>query len=165
MHVAIEQEIAAPAADVWRVISTPGNLENCHPFCETNPVQHWPGAESRDEVHYLNGVVYQRQFRDWHEGIGYDLDILHKDKLVAQVSWRLSPANAHRCVLRIHVVPKAIEKYPIAIRWLPFFVRVRPLLRSYLRSVTRGFQWFVERGEPVPRNQFGRHPWFSAVDL
>ena len=31
-----------------------------------------------------------------------------------------------------------------------------------LVMVTRGFEWYVTRGEPVPRNQFGPHPWFSA---
>ena len=155
MHVAIEQEITAPAADVWRVISTPGNLENCHPFCETNPVQDWPGAESRDEVHYLNGLGYERHFHEWHEGVGYDLEIIFKDRVVANVSWRIESIDARICVLRIHVVPKALDRYPVAIRWLP----------SYLKSVTKGFQWFVERGEPVPRDQFGKHPWFSAMDL
>jgi hypothetical protein len=36
------------------------------------------------------------------------------------------------------------------------------MLKKYLESVVRGFEWYVMRGEPVPRNQFGRHPWFSA---
>lgn len=29
----------------------PGNLELCHPFCRSNPVQSWPGKDSIDEVH------------------------------------------------------------------------------------------------------------------
>jgi hypothetical protein len=28
----------------------------------------------------------------------------------------------------------------------------------------RGFEWYVTRGEPVPRNKFGKHPWFSASE-
>jgi hypothetical protein len=35
------------------------------------------------------------------------------------------------------------------------------MLRRYLSSVTRGVEWWVTRGEPVPRNQFGSHRWFS----
>lgn len=163
MHITAEQQIAAPAADVWRAISAPGNLENCHPFCSKNPVERWPGADSRDEIHYLSGWVYHRRFREWHEGVGYDLDILREDQLIANVSWRISSVEAHSCVLRIRVVPRAIDSYAAAMRWLLFLVRIRPLLRSYLKSVTKGFEWFVVRGEPVPRNQFGKHPWFSAA--
>jgi hypothetical protein len=29
-------------------------------------------------------------------------------------------------------------------------------------SVGKGFEWYVTRGAPVPRDQFGKHPWFSA---
>ena len=39
---------------------------------------------------------------------------------------------------------------------------LRPLLAEYLSSVVRGFEWYVTRGEAVPRDQFGPHPWFSA---
>ena len=165
MRVAATQKIAAPAEKVWQAISAPGHLEQCHPFCASNPVEHWPGPESRDEINYLSGLVYQRRFREWHEGTGYDLDILHKERLVANVSWRIRPIDNSNCVLRIQVTPKAIDRYPAAIRWLPYLVRIRPMLRSYLKSVTRGFEWFVTRGESVPRNQFGAHPWFSAMKL
>jgi len=39
---------------------------------------------------------------------------------------------------------------------------IRPMLKTYLSSVTRGFEWYVTSGEPVPRNHFGRHSWFSG---
>jgi len=55
-----------------------------------------------------------------------------------------------------------LQGLPVAIRWLPYLLRVRPLLKSYLSSVVRGYEWYVIRGEPVPRNQFGSHPWFSG---
>ena len=37
------------------------------------------------------------------------------------------------------------------------------MLSSYLGSVLGGVAWYAERGEPVPRDAFGRHPWFSAA--
>ena len=76
--VAVERVIAAPAHEVWNVISRPGSLELCHPFCLRNIVQHWSGQESRDEVHYLNGLVYERRFRRWLKGTGYDLEIFRR---------------------------------------------------------------------------------------
>lgn len=55
-----------------------------------------------------------------------------------------------------------LKKTPVLIRWLPHMLRLRPILKSYLESVIRGFYWYATRGEPVPRDNFNRHPWFSA---
>jgi hypothetical protein len=63
--------------------------------------------------------------------------------------------------LRIAVYPHALQDKPAAIRWAPHLFYIAPKLRHYLSSVVRGFEWYVVRGEPVPRNQFGSHSWFS----
>lgn len=159
--VAAARLIAAPAAKVWRVISTPGNLAPCHPFCAENPVHQWPGPDSRDEVHYLNGWVFERRFRRWLEGVGYDLEVGRPGGRSSFVTWRILPVEAQSCQLRIAVYPFPLQGLPVALRWLPHVLYLGPRLRSYLSSVVRGFEWFVTRDEPVPRNQFGRHPWFS----
>ncbi len=159
--VAVERRIEAPASRVWEVISLPGNLELCHPFCERNPVEVWPGAESRDVIHYLSGWIYERRFRRWLDGVGYDLEIGEPGGRTSFVSWRITPLDEQSCRLRISVEPHLLQELPAAIRWLPHGAFVRPMLRRYLSSVVRGFEWYVTRGEPVPRDQFGRHPWFS----
>lgn len=153
--------INAPAADVWAAISAPGNLERCHPFCAANPVQAWPGPGSRDEVHYLNGTVYERRFTSWIDGVGYDLDIGAPGGKTSFVSWRITPIDERRSTLKISVCPHLLQRVPVALRWLPHLLSVRPRLQAYLSSVVRGFAWYVEKGEPVSRNQFGTHPWFS----
>ena len=142
----------------------PGNLEPCHPFCAANPVHTWPGPESHDEVHYLSGRVYERRFTNWIDGIGYDLEIGRPGGRTSSVSWRITPEGDEACTLTITVYPYVLQHLPVAIRWIPHLARVRPVLESYLSSVTRGFEWHVTRGEAVPRNQFGTHPWFSASD-
>ena len=159
--VAAEKTIAAPASEVWDAISQPGNLELCHPFCASNPVREWPGVGSQDEVHYLSGWVFERRFREWHEGVGYDLEIGRPAGSKSTVSWRITPIDDRTCKLRITVCPGALQDIPVVVRWLPHLLRVRPLLRQYLDSVVRGFEWYVTRGEAVPRNAFGTHPWFS----
>ena len=58
--VAVERTIEVPAQEVWAAISSPGNLELCHPFCASNPVRVWPGSHSEDEVHYLSGCLSAR---------------------------------------------------------------------------------------------------------
>ena len=160
--VVIAQPIPAPARKVWTTISMPGNLEPCHPFCAKNPVEVWPGEESRDEVHYLSGWVFERRFCKWIEGIGYDLEIGRRGGGKSFVSWRILPGDNDDCTLKITVYPHVLQNVPVAIRWLPHVMRLGPMLRKYLLSVTRGFEWYVISGEPVPRNQFGSHPWFSA---
>ena len=159
--VSVVQRIAAPAGKVWDTISMPGNLEPCHPFCAKNPVEIWPGSKSRDQVHYLNGLVYQRQFRRWIAGIGYDLNFGRSGERTSFVSWRIQPIDSSQTDLRISVYPHVILNLPAAIRWIPYVVHIRPLLRKYLSSVTKGFEWYVTRNEPVPRNHFGPHQWFS----
>jgi len=160
--IAAAQLIAAPAEEVWRVISTPGSLEACHPFCEKNPVREWPGRESRDEVHYLSGRVFERRFCRWLEGVGYDLEIGRPRGRTSFVSWRVLPVDAQSSRLRIAVYPFVLQDVPVVIRWVPHILYLRPMLRGYLSSVVKGFEWFVTRGEAVPRDHFGRHPWFSG---
>ena len=159
--VSVERIIEAPAGEVWDVISAPGNLELCHPFCASNPVQAWPGPDSRDEVHYLSGWVYERRFRQWIDGVGYDLEVGRHGGGQSSVSWRITPIDESRCALRITVCPAGLQGLPVVFRWIPHMLRLRPLLRRYLDSVVRGFDWYVTRREPVPRNAFGSHPWFS----
>lgn len=160
--VSAEKTIDAPAHEVWAAIAAPGNLELCHPFCASNPVQDWPGANARDEIHYLSGWQYERRFNRWMEGVGYDLDIGRNGADVASVSWRISKTDEQSCILRITVCPHALQNLPAMVRWIPHMLWLRPMLRKYLNSVVNGFDWYVIRGEPVPRNQFGTHPWFSA---
>jgi len=105
--------------------------------------------------------VFERQFSRWIDGVGYDLDIGRSGGGSSSVSWRITPIDDQNCYLRITVYPQVLQAVPPVIRWVPHLLRVRPLLKSYLSSVVQGFEWYVTRGEPVPRNQFGSHPWFS----
>lgn len=111
--VAVSESIAAPAQDVWAAIAMPGNLELCHPFCDSNPVTKWPGPESRDEVHYLSGWVFERRFSRWIEGVGYDLEIGRRDGSSSFVSWRIAPAGDRNCTLRIAVYPHVLQGIPL----------------------------------------------------
>lgn len=159
--VAVAHPIPASASDVWAAISMPGNLEYCHPFCAKNPVHVWPGEGAIDEIHYLGGWVFKRRFCHWIENVGYDLEIGEQGGQTSFVSWRIQPVGEMESVLRIAVYPWALQNIPVAIRWLPHVVRLRPLLRQYLFSVVRGFEWYIVKKEPVPRNRFGSHKWFS----
>ncbi len=159
--VAVARSIAVPVESLWAAISEPGNLERCHPYCARNPVAVWPGERSRDEVHYLNGLVFERRFQRWIDGKGYDLEIGRRGGPTSHVSWRIAAQAPGRSSLRITVYPHLLQRLPAAIRWLPHWLRLRPMLRAYLASVVNGFEWYLTRGEAVPRNQFGAHPWFS----
>lgn len=162
--VAVERAIAVPELTLWNAISMPGNLFVCHPFCAANPVHVWPGPDSRDEVHYLNGLVFVRRFSRWTEGVGYDLEIGTRSGKTSSVSWRITPIDAQNSILKISVFPHVLQTLPVTIRWCPHVLWLRPMLKKYLESVVKGFEWYVIRGEPVPPNKFGKHPWFSSPE-
>ena len=50
---------------------------------------------------------------------------------------------------------------PEFIRWLPYVLRLSPLLSGYLESVLKGLEYYITTGQKVKRNQFGAHPLFS----
>lgn len=158
--ITVRQPIAAAADDVWAVISAPGNLEDCHPFCAANSVHAWPGADSGDMIVYYSGRVIERRFTAWLEGEGYDLEALDANGPVALVSWRLTAAGAGT-VLTISLTPRLLGGVTALVRWLPYQAVVRPMMRRYLGAVVQGIAWRVVTGEPVHRNQFGAHAWFS----
>jgi len=71
--ISLGRHIAAPQDKVWEVISKPGHLSDSHPFCQQNPVEKWPGVNSKDAVHFYSGKVVHRYFHEWINGKGYDL--------------------------------------------------------------------------------------------
>lgn len=160
--VAFSQPVAKAAHTVWETISTPGNLELFHPFCEKNPVEVWPGPESRDAVHYRSGWVFQRQFHRWIEGIGYDLVIGRPAGPRSGVSWRIASMAGDNCTVSIMIYPYVLQNLPTAARWLPHILWLRPRLKSYLEAVLGGLEWYLIQGKTVSPDQFGRHAWFSA---
>ena len=88
--VSVSRSINTSPQNIWLVISSPGNLEDCHPFCDKNPVAKWPGVGSLDTIHYYSGWVLHREFINWIDGVGYDLTIGRKGGRKSYVSWRIT---------------------------------------------------------------------------
>ena len=159
--IRVTRSIAAPPQKVWEVISNPGNLDDCHPFCHKNPVDQWPEVGSKDTIHYYSGWVLHREFLTWIDGVGYDLIIGRADGRQSYVSWRITKEQENESKLSITLYPHALQKLPVIIRWLPHITIIRPTMQSYLESVVKGFDHFITTGKPVKENHFGSHPWFS----
>ncbi|MGB5895076.1 MAG: hypothetical protein WBG58_12945 [Ignavibacteriaceae bacterium] len=153
--------INAPPNKVWDVISKPGILELCHPFCKSNPVENWAGKKSIDFVVYNNGLRYQRIFTDWIDGTGYDLLIGRRNGKKSKVIWRIKENNSSSSELKITVFPYYISKYPRIVMPVINLLVIGPQLRKYLSSVLKGFNYYIMEGKPVQKNQFGTHKWFS----
>ena len=152
--------IHADVQKVWEIISMKSNLELFHPFCNKNPVIEWSKENSIDEIEYLNGMVLRRNFSYWEDNRGYDLYINEKGKPSSYVSWRLLDQN-DSSQLSIKIFPYLYNHGGKIKNILPFYIFVNPLLNTYLKSVIKGLKFYVERGERVAKNQFGRHSWFS----
>ena len=153
--------IDAPKSEVWKSISSPGNLNDSHPFCQENTVQNWPGEESVDTLEYLNGFIIVRKFQSWNEGEGYSLLTGREGGRQSFVEWSLSEVNEKRTLLKIRVHPHLLSDWNRITASLAYLFYIRPKLKKYLYSVSRGFEWHIKINKIIPRNHFGEHPWFS----
>ena len=158
--VSYNSKINCDLNSVWKIISTKSNLELFHPFCSKNKVIKWSEENSIDQIEYLNGSIFQREFSQWEEKVGYDLFIHQIGKHHSFVKWRLKK-NEQNCEIKITVYPYLLNKGNKIIFWLPFHLAVKPILSNYLASVVNGLKLFAEEGAPTPKNHFGRHIWFS----
>ena len=159
--IRVDRSIAAPSAHLWSVISSPGYLERCHPFCAANPVARWPGTGSHDIIYYYSGRVVHRRLLTWDDGIGYDLRVTTPDGIPqAQVRWQIDELGEGQSRLMVTLQPLFSDHLPVAIRSLAYVMAGRPM-RKYLAAVVAGVAYHAETGEQVARNQFGPPRWFS----
>ena len=145
--------------EVWNVITTPNYLNETHPFCKNNTVVSWPGIGSKDILEYLSGLTFEREFTQWDEN-GYDLIIGTKNGKKSKVKWRLS-GNEESSKLSIQINTYPLKKFPGPLYIVPFVFQINPQLSRYLDSVLGGIEYFLKNKNPVPRNHFGTHKWFS----
>ena len=145
--------------ELWKIISSPSNLELFHPFCSKNPIINWPGKTSIDEIYYYSGLIYQRKFIKWTEGVGYDLLIGEKDDHQSLVSWKIQ--NNKQTSLTITIYPYKYNTGIKLIEFIPYTILVKPLLKKYIESVMLGLEYFIKNNKRVQKNQFGYLPFFS----
>ena len=163
-EVTVSVNISAHKRDTWQVISRPGNLEYCHPFCEKNSVIRWGDENSKDTIKYYNGICFTRLFVNWNENNGYNLLIKNGDETYAKVSWAVKSLGELNSELTICVSLFSdiiLGRYPNFIRKIICKMLLLPKLNDYLKSVTNGFKYYLETGKKVRKNQFGYNFIFS----
>ena len=146
--------------NLWKVVSSPNYLNNVHPFCKENSIIKWNNDHHEDKILYLNNKTYIRKFVSWRALKGYDLWIGDNNKDQSFVEWRLEKAG-NRSKLTITVYPFLLSTWPRILSFLPYFLYINIKLKSYLFSVLSGIDWYIKENTPVPKNQFGKHSWFS----
>jgi hypothetical protein len=153
--------INASGFDLWRMISTPGQLHKYHPYCRTNQVIKWPGIGSRDLVDYYSGIRFQRDFMYWRDGAGYDLQIGPPPRKSSWISWNIEALAPGKSLLSITVTP--ILESHILENVKKIFVRTYfgESISVYLDSLLRGADQFVTTGREVREKQFGPHPIYA----
>ena len=77
------------------------------------------------------------------------------------VEWEIDSLGQDRSRLIITVYPHILARLPRLMALVPHTIWVRPRLEAYLNSVVSGFRYHLQEGGRVPRDHFGRHPWFS----
>ena len=146
--------------NLWEVVSSPNYLNNVHPFCKENSIIKWNNDHHEDKILYLNDKTYIRKFVSWRALKGYDLWIGDNNKDQSYVEWRLEKVDS-RSKLTITVYPFLLSTWPRIFSFLPYFLYINIKLKSYLFSVLSGIDWYIKENTPVPKNQFGKHSWFS----
>ena len=159
--ISVKKSFDVSSDMLWKLVSAPGNLNECHPFCESNEAIQWDEDGHVDRLVYLNGRTYLRQFLTWDEGEGYTLRIGEENGLQSFVQWEIDAISENKSQLTITVHPYLLAGYFKVVSFLPYQFYIKPRMRRYLLSVVSGFEYVARTGEPVPRNHFGRHPWFS----
>ena len=163
MYVESKVALNLPKSRILNLIREPGSLNKYHPFCKRNDAIKWPGTNSIDELEYLNGSTFERNFFNWHEN-GYDLIIERKNKSkMAQVNWIIE-GNDEISSLRIRINPVICHFTPFKNKFmqiLSWYLFVKPMLQSYINKVIKGFEFFANTDMEVKPNQFGKHSWFS----
>jgi hypothetical protein len=145
--------------DVWKVISAKESLELFHPYCLQNKVILW-GNVKVDEIVYLNGLTFVREFTSWKVNHGFELTIGKKDGKKSNVKWEIKKSESG-CLISITVWPyKSNKVHKILYPLVNVFI-IRPKLRRYLGFVLMGLDFYLTNKKVVKNNQFGRHPWFS----
>ena len=147
--------------EVWNVISAPNHLNLFHPFCKKNSIISWEESSHIDMLEYLNGLKYIRKFTKWSPFKGYELKIGKKNGKQSYVVWEIKEMDNTTCTLSITVYPHLLSNYPKIISYLPFKLIIKPKLNNYLFSVISGLKYYLENKEKVPKNNFGKHKWFS----
>ena len=147
--------------DVWNVISAPNHLNLFHPFCKKNSIISWDESSHLDKLEYLNGLKYIRKFVKWIPFKGYELYIGEKEGKQSYVIWDIKEVSNTACILAITVYPHLLSNYHKIISYVPFKLIIKPKLNKYLFSVIYGLRYYLENNKKVPKNNFGKHKWFS----
>tara|TARA_A100001011_G_scaffold398898_1_gene505062 strand:+ start:1216 stop:1704 length:489 start_codon:yes stop_codon:yes gene_type:complete len=154
-------KLKSQSEDIWKVISSHGNLNFFHPFCKKNKVIDFDKKLiKKDMLIYLNGVVFERHFYKWQEMVGYELMIGKKNGKKSKVVWKISEKK-HYSLLNIDVYPYKTGKINSLLYPFVFFFYIKPMLKTYLSSVLKGLKFYLYNNKNVVKNQFGKHRWFS----
>ena len=158
--VSYEKIISSSKKELWELISSPEHLNLVHPFCKSNESIEWDKKNSKDVLVYLNGMVYFRDFTFWDDENGYELMIGRKRGKKSRVVWKIK-SDDKSVSLRITVYPYLLSNWPRIISLILYKLIISPLLKSYLKSVIGGIDYYLINKKPVEKNHFGKHIWFS----
>ena len=159
--VCVSHVIQAASNTIWKAISQPGHLKQCHPFCRETTILQWPGVGAKDTLTYYSGVHYQRDFVTWVEGVGYDIEVGPPPDKTARVLWRIKALSEQRSELMIKVTPYLKSNLPENRKQSYQRRFFGDTIAQYLDSVVQGVDHFVTTGQAVRKNQFGTHPIYS----
>ena len=70
---------------VWTLLSKTSHLELVHPFCKSHKKLVWDDKSKIDQLTYINGLTYERNFYNFEKNKGFKLMI--GKKKVRSLEW------------------------------------------------------------------------------
>ena len=165
-EITYQMNINCSKEKLWEVISTPGILEFCHPFCKENKVTRWAEVGAQDTIQYYNGLKLHRLFTEWNTGKGYKLLIGQGRYATAKVVWEITAKEDEISVLSISIniySDIALKRYSKFLRGAIEKFYLLPNMSNYVKDVVKGFKYYIETGQSIEKNQFGNNRMFSNI--
>ena len=73
---------------MWTLLTKTSHLELAHPFCKSHKKLVWDDKSKIDQLTYINGLTYERNFYNFEKNKGFKLMIGKKREKVRVVEFK-----------------------------------------------------------------------------
>lgn len=154
-------ELKVDSQKVWNLLSSVGHLEIVHPFCQHHSSKKWKGLGDQDLFVFYNEKAFQRTVVDWKEGVSFTLDLKDETDYEQIVTFKVEKSNRIGNSF-ISIIFRTNSYAGIIDNWDTYCEdKLVPDQQFYFGSLLKGFKHYLETGQKVKRNLFGKHPVYS----
>lgn len=154
-------EINCPPNKIWNLLTEPGHLKKIHPYCEYHEKVAYLGIGTKDTGRFASGKEVEREVIAWQPQQSYTVLLKDSRKKVTNITFSVEKINDETSCFSIYIATKAFKNVPRIIwKWIAKR-KILPVMKKYLHSLLNGTKYYLETGEIVKPDQFGRLKGYS----